>query len=90
MMQRAPLPDRRTLLQQRRTVTLEKVPAGNLFFRIHHDEDAEIFARNLYDTGCIDERDWKMYCQMYESISTALSPLPLALITTALLPGATP
>ena len=31
----------------RRTVTLDKIPAGNLFFRIHHDEDAEIFVNGV-------------------------------------------
>ena len=37
-------------------------------------EDAEIFARNLHQTGCIDDRDWKTYGELYASISQALDP----------------
>jgi deoxyadenosine/deoxycytidine kinase len=37
-------------------------------------EDAEIFARNLHDTGCIDARDWQTYCDLYRSIARTLDP----------------
>lgn len=37
-------------------------------------EDAEIFARNLHDTGCIDARDWQTYCDLYRSIACTLAP----------------
>jgi len=31
----------------RRTVTLDRIPVGDLAFRIHHDEDAEIFVNGV-------------------------------------------
>lgn len=37
-------------------------------------EDAEIFARNLYRQGAIDERDWRTYSELYEATSAALAP----------------
>lgn len=37
-------------------------------------EDAEIFAKNLYRQRYIDGRDWKLYRELYETISEALSP----------------
>lgn len=37
-------------------------------------EDAEIFARNLHRQKYIDARDWKTYCELYETISAALAP----------------
>jgi deoxyadenosine/deoxycytidine kinase len=37
-------------------------------------EDAEIFARNLHATGCIDARDWQTYCDLYRSIACTLDP----------------
>ena len=37
-------------------------------------EDAEIFARNLHRQRFIDNRDWKVYQQLYQSICAALKP----------------
>ena len=37
-------------------------------------EDAEIFARNLYRQRHIDARDFKLYWQLYQSISATLRP----------------
>jgi deoxyadenosine/deoxycytidine kinase len=37
-------------------------------------EDAEIFARNLYRQKFIDKRDWNLYSEMYETISSSLRP----------------
>jgi len=37
-------------------------------------EDAEIFARNLHRQRFIDNRDWKVYQQLYHSICAALKP----------------
>ncbi len=38
-------------------------------------EDAEIFARNLYETGYIEKRDWDVYQSFYQTISELL-PTP--------------
>ncbi len=37
-------------------------------------EDAEIFAKNLHRQRLIDKRDWKTYCELYETISESLRP----------------
>lgn len=37
-------------------------------------EDAEIFARNLYNQKAIDARDWQTYRELYEVASAALAP----------------
>lgn len=37
-------------------------------------EDAEIFATNLHRRKVINQRDWKMYCELYETILTSLKP----------------
>ena len=37
-------------------------------------EDAEIFCENLHRGGMIVERDYRMYRELYESVSAALSP----------------
>ena len=37
-------------------------------------EDAEIFARNLYRQGSMDERDYRSYCELYEVVTTVLPP----------------
>jgi deoxyadenosine/deoxycytidine kinase len=38
-------------------------------------EDAEIFARNLYQQGSMDERDYRSYCELYDVVTTVL-PAP--------------
>jgi hypothetical protein len=37
-------------------------------------EDAEIFARNLFETGKMDERDWKAYSLLAEVMCAHLTP----------------
>lgn len=37
-------------------------------------EDAEIFARNLYEQGHIDERDHRTYRELYDSVCETLTP----------------
>jgi deoxyadenosine/deoxycytidine kinase len=37
-------------------------------------EDAEIFARNLYRQGSMEERDYRSYCELYEVVTTVLPP----------------
>lgn len=46
-------------------------------------EDAEIFARNLFDTKCIDARDWKTYRELYDSVTAALDPPDLMIFLKA-------
>jgi deoxyadenosine/deoxycytidine kinase len=38
-------------------------------------EDAEIFARNLYQKACMDERDYRSYHELYQVVTTVL-PAP--------------
>ena len=37
-------------------------------------EDAEIFAKNLYQTGFMSERDFGLYSELYDSMKLALRP----------------
>jgi len=37
-------------------------------------EDAEIFARNLYDQKLLSKRDWSVYRELYEGICRSLRP----------------
>ena len=37
-------------------------------------EDAGVFARNLFEEGVMDARDYKSYCGMYEAILQAPAP----------------
>jgi len=37
-------------------------------------EDAEIFCENLYRTGMIDARDYKMYRELFDSVTASLQP----------------
>jgi deoxyadenosine/deoxycytidine kinase len=37
-------------------------------------EDAEIFCENLHRTGKIDDRDYKLYRELYDSVTATLSP----------------
>jgi deoxyadenosine/deoxycytidine kinase len=58
-------------------------------FRLHRDlerypgtviqdrtiyEDAEIFARNLFNSGMMSRRDWKTYLELYNTIRADLTP----------------
>jgi deoxyadenosine/deoxycytidine kinase len=51
-------------------------------------EDAEIFARNLYETKMMDKRDWEVYLRLYEGIRRALRPPDVLIALTCSL-GAT-
>lgn len=42
-------------------------------------EDAEIFARNLYEQGNLSARDWGCYCDLYRTLITLLPPPNLVL-----------
>src|SRR3990170_5770420 len=42
-------------------------------------EDAEIFARNLYERGHLGERDYRTYRQLYEVLTEFLPPPDLVL-----------
>jgi deoxyadenosine/deoxycytidine kinase len=35
-------------------------------------EDAEIFARNLYNRGFMSDRDWQTYTELYQTLGTVL------------------
>ncbi len=37
-------------------------------------EDAEIFARNLYQQGLMEERDYLSYCELYDVVTRVLPP----------------
>ncbi len=49
-------------------------------------EDAGVFARNLFEEGVMDARDYKSYCGMYEAILQALRPPDLLIYLRASLP----
>lgn len=49
-------------------------------------EDAEIFARNLYLQGFIQERDWKTYNELYTVLTELLPPPDLVLYLQASVP----
>lgn len=49
-------------------------------------EDAEIFARNLYNQGDMSERDWTCYYELYETLSTLLKPPHLVIYLQASVP----
>ncbi len=49
-------------------------------------EDAEIFARNLYNQGDMSERDWACYYELYETLSTLLKPPHLVIYLQASVP----
>ncbi|MDX1415010.1 MAG: deoxynucleoside kinase [Candidatus Promineifilaceae bacterium] len=42
-------------------------------------EDAEIFARNLYDQGDMNERDWSCYLDLYKTLTMLLQPPDLVI-----------
>lgn len=49
-------------------------------------EDAEVFARNLYQEGLMDERDYQSYCELYEVVTTVLPPPDLIVYLRASIP----
>lgn len=49
-------------------------------------EDAEIFARNLYVQGYMQERDWQTYWGLYHALCEVLSPPDLVIILQASVP----
>lgn len=49
-------------------------------------EDAEIFARNLYKQGHMDERDWGTYYDLYTILSQLLTPPNLVVYLRASVP----
>ena len=49
-------------------------------------EDAEIFARNLYRQGLMDERDYHSYCELYQVVTTVLPPPDLIVYLRASIP----
>jgi deoxyadenosine/deoxycytidine kinase len=46
-------------------------------------EDAEVFARNLYEQGHMRERDWNTYCELYQTASQILPPPDLVVYISA-------
>lgn len=42
-------------------------------------EDAEIFARNLYQQGHLSERDWYSYFELYQTLTRMLKPPDLVI-----------
>ena len=49
-------------------------------------EDAEIFARNLFVQGNMTERDWRTYCDLYETMITMLQPPQIVVYLQASVP----
>ena len=49
-------------------------------------EDAEIFARNLYQQDLMAERDYRSYCELYEVVTTVLPPPDLIVYLRASVP----
>ncbi|HHN93652.1 MAG TPA: deoxynucleoside kinase [Anaerolineae bacterium] len=49
-------------------------------------EDAEIFARNLYRQGMMDERDYRSYHELYDVVTTVLPPPDLIVYLRATVP----
>ncbi|HHB90196.1 MAG TPA: deoxynucleoside kinase [Anaerolineae bacterium] len=49
-------------------------------------EDAEVFARNLYEQGAMDERDYRSYRELYEVLSAVLPPPDLVIYLRADVP----
>jgi deoxyadenosine/deoxycytidine kinase len=49
-------------------------------------EDAEIFARNLFNQGYLSNRDFKTYYDLYQSVSNFLSPPDLLIYLQASVP----
>lgn len=49
-------------------------------------EDAEIFARNLYQQGNMSQRDWRAYTDLYQTLATLLQPPHLVVYLKASVP----
>jgi deoxyadenosine/deoxycytidine kinase len=49
-------------------------------------EDAEVFARNLFNSGHMTERDWQSYRNLYEVLATLLPPPDLVVYLQASVP----
>jgi deoxyadenosine/deoxycytidine kinase len=49
-------------------------------------EDAEIFARNLYEQGSMEARDYDTYCELYQAVTSILPPPNLVLYLRASTP----
>jgi deoxyadenosine/deoxycytidine kinase len=49
-------------------------------------EDAEIFARTLFDQGRMSERDWRTYSALYKTLSQLLRPPHLVVYLSASMP----
>ena len=49
-------------------------------------EDAEIFARNLYEQGSMETRDYDTYCELYQAVTSILPPPNLVLYLRASTP----
>jgi len=49
-------------------------------------EDAEIFARNLYARGAMQERDYRTYQDLYQAVTSILPPPDLVIYLRASLP----
>jgi len=49
-------------------------------------EDAEVFARNLYEQGDLSERDWRVYRELYETLLLFLPPPDLVIYLRASVP----
>jgi deoxyadenosine/deoxycytidine kinase len=49
-------------------------------------EDAEIFARNLYEQGSMEARDYETYCELYQAVTAILPPPNLVLYLRASTP----
>ena len=49
-------------------------------------EDANIFARNLYEAGTMEERDYRNYLELYEAMCTFLNPPDLVIYLRKSLP----
>jgi deoxyadenosine/deoxycytidine kinase len=49
-------------------------------------EDAEIFARNLFNQGNLSERDFKTYYELYQTVSSFLPPPDLMIYLQASIP----
>ncbi len=49
-------------------------------------EDAEVFARNLYERGSMTCRDWETYRELYRTLTTLLPPPDLVIYLRASVP----